>query len=194
MADRDATEQRKAKEPDSLERQRLLRAQLCTNMRLRRAARALTDFHDLAMASSDLHSNQFARLIPPYLQPGLTLARLAQLTGLDRTTLARNLELLQERRLVRLRTGQDQRTRIIHVTQLGRQTLERALPLWEKAQQSVTAAPGEAHVRDLCAYLDVPEGVPESTSSRQHFGTTRVRGPGRHFLRINACMYMYSAT
>jgi DNA-binding MarR family transcriptional regulator len=155
-----------ARVPDTLDRQRLLQAQLCTNMRLRRAARALTDFYDLAMAASGLHSNQFTLLIPPYLKPGLTISQLAQLTGLDRTTLARNLELLERRQLLTLRTGEDQRTRVIHVTELGRQAIERALPLWEQAQQSVTTALGEAHVRELYAHLDVLEGLPESLSSR----------------------------
>ena len=155
--------QRNAGRTDRLDRERLLRAQLCTNMRLRRAPPALSDFYDQAMVSSGLHSNQFTLLIPPYLQPGMTIGQLAQLTGLDRTTLARNLDLLERRQLLTLRTGEDQRTHVIHVTDIGRRALERALPLWENAQRSVATALGEAHLRDLYASLDALECLPEST-------------------------------
>ena len=148
-----------------LERERLLAAQFCTNMRLRRTARALTDFYDLVLAPSGLHSNQFSLLIPPYLKPDLTIGQLAHLTGLDRTTLARNLELLQRRQLLSLRPGDDQRTRVIQVTDRGRQALEHALPLWEQAQQQVKGALGETQVRQLYAYLDTLEGLPETSTS-----------------------------
>jgi DNA-binding MarR family transcriptional regulator len=153
-------------EPQDLPRERLLQAQACTNRRLRRAERALNDFYDSAMAPSGLHSNQFSLLTLPYLKPGLTITQLAQLTGLDRTTLARNLDLLERRRLVTLRAGEDQRTRVIEVSDLGRQALARALPLWERAQQQVSAALGDAQVHALYGHLDTLEGLSGTAASR----------------------------
>src|ERR1051326_6525948 len=144
-------------EPNLLERQRLLKAQGCTNMRVRQTARALTDFYDLVMAPSGLHSNQFTLLIPLHLQPGLTIGQLTQITGLDRTTLARNLDLLRLRQLLCVQPGEDQRTRVIHLTEQGREALKRALPLWEQAQQHVAGALGQAQIGKLYKYLDVLE-------------------------------------
>ena len=149
-------------EPNLLERERLLKAQGCTNMRMRQTARALTDFYDLVMAPAGLHSNQFTLLIPLHLQPGLTIGQLTQITGLDRTTLARNLELLRRRKLLRIQPGEDQRTRVIHLTEQGRQALKRALPLWEQAQQRVVGALGQAQIGQLYKYFDALEGLPHT--------------------------------
>jgi DNA-binding MarR family transcriptional regulator len=151
-----------AAEPEELERQRLLQAQACANMRLRRATRALSDFYDRVLAPSGLHGNQFTLLIPPYLQPGLTINQLAQFAGLDRTTLARNLKLLQARQLITISAGRDQRTRLIQLTQRGRQVVRQALPLWEQAQQQVIATLGQGQLSQLFGYLDKLEALEAS--------------------------------
>jgi DNA-binding MarR family transcriptional regulator len=143
--------------PPAPERVRLGQAQNCANMRMRRAARELSEFYDRILAPSGLHGNQFTLLVRPYLQPGLTINELARLAGLDRTTLARNLRLLEERGLIAVRPGADLRTREIHTTELGRQALLRALPLWERAQREVTAALGEPRRRELYGDLDAIE-------------------------------------
>jgi DNA-binding MarR family transcriptional regulator len=152
-------------EPEQLERQRLLQAQGCVNLRLRRATRALSEFYNRAMEPSGLHGNQFTLLIPPYFKPGLTINQLAHFTGLDRTTLARNLKLLEARRLISIKPGQDQRTRVIHLTELGRQALLRALPLWEQAQRQVTAALGATELDRLFGDLDSLEDLRETPSA-----------------------------
>ena len=147
---------------DVPDRERLLAAQGCTNRRLRRTARALTEFYDLVMAPSGLHSNQFTLLIPVYLKPGLTIGQLARLSDLDRTTLARNLKLLQARRLLAIRPGDDQRTRSIELTEPGRQAVERARPLWEQAQRQVAGVLGDAQIDQLYGYLDTLAGLRQS--------------------------------
>src|SRR5689334_3946378 len=98
------------------------------------------------MEPAGLHANQFTLMIPAYLVHGLTITQLAQMSGLDRTTLARNLKVLEERGLIRLQPGRDQRTRVISITDAGRQSLLEALPLWEKAQQEVSDYLGQAHL------------------------------------------------
>jgi DNA-binding MarR family transcriptional regulator len=150
-----------AVEPSPSERQRLLQAQTCANMRLRRATRSLSDFYDRVLAPSGLHGNQFTLLIPPYVEPGLTINQLAHFAGLDRTTLARNLKLLQARQLITISAGQDQRTREIHLTERGRQLVRQALPLWEQAQQRVIATLGRPQLSQLFRYLDQLEELPE---------------------------------
>jgi DNA-binding MarR family transcriptional regulator len=145
--------------------ERLLNVQNCVGMRMRRASRALSDFYNAVMEPSGLHANQLSLLIPPYLKPGMTINALADFVALDRTTLARNLKLLQERRLITLRRGADQRTRVIQVTELGRQTVLEALPLWEKAQQQVLTSLGEKQLDQLLESLEKVEDLIDSNSN-----------------------------
>ncbi|MHB8627962.1 MAG: MarR family winged helix-turn-helix transcriptional regulator [Aggregatilineales bacterium] len=123
-------------------------------MRMRRAARAVSEFYNGIMEHSGLHANQFTLLIPVCLSRGLPINQLAQFTGLDRTTLARNLKLLEERALITMRPGDDHRTRMVQITERGRQTLLEALPLWEQAQQQLGDYLGESQLTDLIGHLD----------------------------------------
>jgi DNA-binding MarR family transcriptional regulator len=121
---------------------------------MRQVTRAMTDFYNAIMEPSGLHGNQFTLLVPPYLQPGITINQLARMAGLDRTTLARNLKLLEERQLIAIQPGEDQRTRVIHVTDAGREAVIKALPLWEKAQQQMVDALGQAGLNQFFGYLN----------------------------------------
>ncbi len=143
------------------ERERLLRVKNCANLHLRQAARVVTNFYNSIMLSTGLHGNQFSLLVPPYLNSGLTINQMADITGLDRTTLARDLKLLERRGWIAQRSGQDQRTREVHLTESGRQVLIEALPFWERAQELVNAALGEGGLAQLFHYLDRLEELPQ---------------------------------
>ncbi len=125
------------------ESERLLNAQNCVNIHLRRTGRVVSNFYNDIMKPSGLHGNQFLLLVPVYLRPGITISQLAQQADLDRTTLARNLKLLEQRGLISLSPGKDQRTRTIEITAPGREKLLAALPLWEQAQQRINEFLGE---------------------------------------------------
>ncbi len=148
------------------ERDRLLNAQNCINMRMRRVGRALSDFYNAVMEPSGLHGNQFLLLVPIYFQPGITINQLAKWADLDRTTLARNLKLLEEREIITLSPGKDQRTRKIQLTELGHQKLMEALPLWEKAQQQIVDSLGKEQVAQLFGCLDQLEALFSESLSR----------------------------
>ncbi len=149
-------------------RERLLKARRCTNMRMRQATRALSDYYNAVMEPTGLHANQVMLLIPPYLQDGLTISRLAEIEALDRTTLARNLKLLEDRELIVLQPGEDQRTRVINITERGRQILEAAFPLWEQAQQEVDALIGANDLAQLYSTLDKLRDRVEKHPSQSH--------------------------
>jgi DNA-binding MarR family transcriptional regulator len=135
------------------DRERLLRGLSCTNMHLRRAARAVSSFYDQLLAPAGLHGNQLTLLIPVALMPGVTINQLAGRVGLDRTTLARNLKLLQQQALIVVRPGTDQRTRVVELTARGQHAVQQALPLWERAQQQVATALGAADLDHLSRSL-----------------------------------------
>ena len=79
----------------------------------------------------------------------ITLTRLAKATVTDRTTLTRNLRLLEEQGLIRIDAGVDRREREISITGDGANALKRAYPLWQKAQTQVIKGMGPGHLKAL---------------------------------------------
>ena len=78
------------------------------------------------------------------------LGELAKGLGLERTTLTRNLALLDAKGWVAIRPGDtDNRARIITVTATGRSLVNKAYPDWRKAQEQVSGVFGEAGVDAL---------------------------------------------
>ncbi len=147
------------------ERERLLNIQNCAGMRMRRANRIINEFYNRIMQSSGLHANQYAILVPPYLKPGMTLGELAKTVALDRTTLARDLKVLEDRGLIKLERGTDQRTREVRVTEQGHRTMLKALPLWEEAQRQVIARLGKTQVDQLFGHLHELENLSSTVPS-----------------------------
>ena len=65
----------------------------------------------------------------------LSLTRLGEIVELDRSTLGRNVRVLERMGLVNaLSAGADQRQAVVGLAADGVATLDRALPLWEEAQ------------------------------------------------------------
>ena len=66
---------------------------------------------------------------------------LAERLALERTTLTRNLQLLNEAGLIMPRDGKG-RAVAYDLTPEGRDVLARAIPLWRKAQEAIETAVG----------------------------------------------------
>jgi len=126
----------------------------CAVHNLRRAARIVTGLFDEALAPSGLKATQLDVLITVWRSEGLTLSRIARRLAMDRTTLARNLEVLRRRGLITIATASDHRARRIHLTAEGRTVLEAALPLWEQAQVSVVTTLGGSRWAGMLADLE----------------------------------------
>jgi DNA-binding MarR family transcriptional regulator len=113
----------------------------CTTVRV--ASRAITRLYDITMAPSGLRVTQFVVLIAAFRGSGMTLTRLAEALGMDRSTLPRNLRPLVRRRLVEVGPGPDRRERTIRVTKAGKRQLARTIPYWKQAQRWVLNAVGQ---------------------------------------------------
>jgi DNA-binding MarR family transcriptional regulator len=109
----------------------------CACFALRRAARGLTRFYDRQLRPSGLRATQFTLLAVLKNVGPQPLQALAELLGLERTTLTRNLQPLLSRELVTAQAGDDRRVRRLSVTPAGVQAAVAALPLWRKAQRQV---------------------------------------------------------
>lgn len=107
----------------------------CPARAARLAARRLTVFYDARLAETGLTITQFSLMAQVAGTEDDTLGALAEHAGLDPSTLSRNLQTLARGGLVEIVTAEkDQRKRAVWLTEKGARALERALPVWAKAQ------------------------------------------------------------
>ncbi len=127
----------------------------CVCFNLRKTARAVTQAYDEQLRPSGLRTTQFSLLAVLASHGPLTVAALADRMVVDRTTLTRNLKLVEAQGLVSVAAGRaDRRTRIVELGAPGRAALARAMPYWQKAQAQMVARLGVAGWRGLRAGLE----------------------------------------
>ena len=90
----------------------------------------------------DVTSEQFSLLIGIEAALGITVADLAAKSGVDATTLSRNVQILEKRKLVR-GVGRGRAGKRLELTSTGRSLLEKAIPLWREAKMKLAVALGE---------------------------------------------------
>ena len=125
----------------------------CACFNLRRAARLVTQKFDRAFRDAGITANQFSILMATYNQEGILLTKLAKTLGMERTTLSRNLSLLERLGMVSIEMGGDKRERRIAITTKGVTLLEKTLPLWQRAQNEVVGLLGEEEWAGLLSGL-----------------------------------------
>ena len=125
---------------------------LCTN--LRRAARGASKHFDGALEGFGINVAQYSLLSNLKRLDQPSISSLAEAMGLDRSTLGRNLRVLEGVGLVKLSGGADQRNRLVGLTETGNERLAAALPAWEAAQQRLMDRLGEERRAQLLALLD----------------------------------------
>ena len=121
----------------------------CLCLASRRAARAITRAFDAMVRPHGLRATQFSVLALLQLKGPQSIGDLADALGADRTTLTRNLALIEQDSLVSSRPGDDPRSRIVSIMPKGKRLLAKALPAWRKAQDELTARIGNAMADSL---------------------------------------------
>ena len=110
-------------------------AEACSGAQSRLAARRITQFLDRELAATGVSSAQLTLMAQIAVAEDDTLGALAERTGLEQSTLSRNLRTLEGAGLVEITTVEnDLRRRAAWLTETGARRLEAALPLWRKAQ------------------------------------------------------------
>jgi DNA-binding MarR family transcriptional regulator len=128
-------------------------ANTCTCFNLRKASRAVTQLFDEKLKPSGLLVTQFTILVAVSNAGSGTMNDLAKGLVMDRTTLTRNLKPLERQGLIEIQPGKDQRVRVVSLTDAGRATLAKALPLWEQAQACVLEKMGQERWSALLSSL-----------------------------------------
>jgi DNA-binding MarR family transcriptional regulator len=108
----------------------------CTSMRA--ATRRITAHYDAALAPAAVNAAQFGLLRKLSAVGPVSIQHLAAAVELERSTVARNVRVLEKSGFVSLATAaEDRRTTMIRLSERGNEVLEAAAPLWESAQQRV---------------------------------------------------------
>jgi DNA-binding MarR family transcriptional regulator len=128
-------------------------SQSCAAANVRRASRAVTKLYGKFMAATGLEPTQYSLLVACSLTGGATVSKLAEAFVMDRSALARNLAIMQKRGLLKVKPGEDRRTRKVTLTSFGEATLANAMPHWRKAQSAVEKSFGAERLQNLLAEL-----------------------------------------
>lgn len=127
----------------------------CVCLGVQRAARSVARRYDEALRPTGLTSGQFTILSSLLRDEPTPIGSLAELLGLDRTTLNRNLRPLESDDLVvTVSDPKDARVRRIQLTPSGRKRLDAAIPIWRKVQSDSNGRLGRAGWQDLRPLLD----------------------------------------
>ena len=128
-------------------------ASTCVCFNLRKASRAVTKLFDEALQPTGLRSTQFVTLLSVHVHYPVGLPALAKELVIDRSTLTRNLAVLQKNGLIESRSLNGKRSRVFRLTDDGVQALTEGIPLWEKAQSRFVTQFGPAKWADTLAVL-----------------------------------------
>ena len=110
----------------------------CAGWASRLAARRITNFLEERMRGADLGLAQFGLMAQIAAAPDDTLGALALRTGLDQSTLSRNLRGLEAAGLVEIAIAEnDQRCRAVWLTEQGARRLQAAIPVWRQAHAAL---------------------------------------------------------
>jgi len=131
----------------------------CPAWNSRLAARRISLFLDRALADTGLSAAQLGLMAEIAAAEDDTLGALARRTGLEQSTLSRNLRTLETEGLVEIAAVErDQRRRAVWLTESGASRLEAAVPVWRKAQAKLGRALTSGLPRRLAqAAMALPE-------------------------------------
>lgn len=112
-------------------------AGFCACQKLRVASRKVTRIYDEALKAAAITPAQFTMLGYIGNSDAVSLTQLAEILGLERTTLTRNLKPLERDGLIDISPQGYRRSRSVSLSNKGLKALEIALPLWHEAQSSL---------------------------------------------------------
>ena len=127
----------------------------CTALRIRKAARRVSQIYDQHLESAGLTITQYGLLGHLKSFDGIGIGALAEKLLMDPTTLTRNVRPLERLGFVVLAPDpHDKRSRGLHLTDKGRDAYAEARPAWAKAQRQIEQTLGADDASALNAALD----------------------------------------
>jgi DNA-binding MarR family transcriptional regulator len=122
----------------------------CLAGNLRAASRVVTRVYDSALRGTGLRITQVAVLAQVRKLQPVTITELATELSSERSSVARDVDILERSGLVATTVkSDDRRAREVRLTDLGEQTLHNCAPAWHEAQADTRLAFGEDRLRQL---------------------------------------------
>ena len=144
-------------------RSSLLEAKNCACFSVRKTARVLTQEYDQSITPSGLKTTQFSALAVIHRLGPIMITDLAKAMEIERTSLTRNLKLIERDGLIKSRSGEDARSRIVEITGAGQEKLDEAQVLWKIVQSRVVEKFGEKRFEFLRDELEALRSVVQPT-------------------------------
>lgn len=104
------------------------------------AARSVSRLYNEELRSAGLEATQHAMLTVLRHLGQVTMGDLGERLALDKTTISRNVKVLERSGWVAVERGEDGRERIVSLTGAGTRKLASARSAWDRAQQRMQAA------------------------------------------------------
>jgi DNA-binding MarR family transcriptional regulator len=103
----------------------------CLCLHAQRAARVLARRFDEALKPVGLNNGQFSMMMAMNRPGPVRMREVAGLLGMDRTTVTAAVKTLEKRGFVTMASDpEDRRGRVLALTDIGRERLAEALPIW----------------------------------------------------------------
>jgi DNA-binding MarR family transcriptional regulator len=145
----------KHQDPKTLRRDARTLAATCPGAQSRLVARRITQLLDRELAPTGISSTQLALMAQIAAAEDDTLGALAERTGLEQSTLSRNLRTLETAGLIEITTVEsDLRRRAAWLTETGARRLEAAIPIWRRARAKLTREISPALIQRLARATD----------------------------------------
>ena len=116
---------------------------LCTSVR--RSARNISQIYSehLQQSGEKINPNQVSILVVLSQTEKKTISELSNILRMERTTLTRNLKVLDKLGWIKTYCGTDGRMKFTKLSKRGNQVLNKILPYWKKAQSKTKKILGE---------------------------------------------------
>jgi DNA-binding MarR family transcriptional regulator len=132
---------------------------VCCCFNLRKVTRAVTQFFDRQLEPADIRATQFTLLLTLTAAGGKTLTEMAQGLVMDRTTLTRNLKPLEKMGLIMTIPLADKRTKGYVLTEKGKHTIQKGVPLWRQAQDHLVEQLSDERYKHFLSELSFVRGL-----------------------------------
>lgn len=123
----------------------------CYCTQLRTATRKVAAAYDAALAPVGINIAQYALLRMIENRQQVSLTELGRIADLDRSTIGRNVKVLERDGLVKTARGEDQREAVVSLSPRGTEALAAATPLWEACQRQIEKRLGTDKIEALRA-------------------------------------------
>jgi DNA-binding MarR family transcriptional regulator len=131
-----------------------VKPQGCTNLKLRQLMRRVAQHYDAEVGKTGLKGTQYSLLSYVAKFGPIRPADLAREMKIDASTLSRNLRPLIDAGWLSMGPGADRRSRLVSVTDEGREKRQEAQRRWRIAQEAINDVVGSRRVVQLHALID----------------------------------------